>query len=56
MKTIVLTNSLKCISIETSKAIKYKITPNTPRSRRPKYMKLLGKVDPFQSFLLELPH
>src|SRR4249920_614487 len=32
------------------------ITPLMPRSRRLKCLNLLGKVDPFPSFLLELAH
>jgi hypothetical protein len=56
VRVIILTDSLKCISIDTIRAMLVMITPKTPRSRRLNYMKLLGKVDPFPSFLLEMAH
>jgi hypothetical protein len=53
---IILTVALKCILSEMTKATLFNITPKTPRSRCQKCMKLLGKVDPFPFFLLELAH
>jgi hypothetical protein len=43
-------------SIETIQTMLMMITPKMPRSRHPKLVKLLGKVDRFPSFLLEMAH
>jgi hypothetical protein len=57
VRVIILTDSLKYISIEIAMTIHPRIiTPETPRSRHWKCPKLLGKVDPFPSFLLEMAH
>jgi hypothetical protein len=56
VRVIILTDSAKCISIETIYAMLMMITLKTPRSRDLKCMKLLGKVDRLPSFLLEMAH